>query len=141
MPFTLDERLEKSSFHVANLGVCGIYLKNDKTFPWLYLIPHVEGMREIHDLSSAHQHNFIEAVALASKAVSTIYQAYKMNVAALGNVVPQLHVHIMARYEGDIAWNGPVWRVNWEEKPYADHEKDAEIRKLKAYFDQNWNGG
>lgn len=134
MSFRLDSRIEESSHFIEDWELCRVQLKNDKTWPWLQLIPRRENIREIHALSSKDQEQLMREVTHASQAIETIYKPSKINIAALGNMVPQLHVHIFARFESDIAWPKPVWAVQTSEIPYTESEKKAEIEKFRAYF-------
>lgn len=135
MGFVLDERLESSSFLVEDWTLCRVLLKTDKTWPWLYLVPRRENIREIYELNLLDQVDFIREVTMAAQALKILYKADKINTAALGNMVPQLHVHVFARYTTDLAWPQPVWAVQTGETPYTDHEKKAEIQKLKKCFE------
>jgi diadenosine tetraphosphate (Ap4A) HIT family hydrolase len=133
--FVLDDRLEKSSFFVADWNLCTVRLKNNKIWPWLYLVPKRDAMREIHDLSAADQGLLMAEIAQASKALQQIYKAHKINTAALGNMVPQLHIHVFARFENDPAWPNPIWAVPLDEVPYTEEEKNIAIQGLQARFE------
>ncbi len=139
MTFTLDHRLADSSFPLAEWELCTVRLKNDKSWHWLYLVPQREGIREIYDLTPQDQTLLITEIALAARAINDLYQPDKINTAALGNMVPQLHVHIFGRYNNDPAWPKPVWAVDVPEVAYSDAEKEAEIQKLQKYFEDNKN--
>lgn len=136
MAFTLDHRLKDSSFLIENWELCYVGLKNDKTWPWLYLVPQRENIREMCDLNAADQTQLMREMALAQKALQQLYKPDKVNTAALGNMVPQLHIHIFGRYEKDAAWPKPVWAIQADEIPYTETEKNAEIQKLKECFAQ-----
>jgi diadenosine tetraphosphate (Ap4A) HIT family hydrolase len=81
----------------------------DRRFPWLILVPERDAIREIHELSATDRAVLIEEIARAGEALQRLFQPDKVNVGALGNVVPQLHVHVVARFTTDPAWPGPVW--------------------------------
>ena len=132
--FVLDSRLQESSFFIEDWELCRVTLKNDKTYPWLYLVPRRDGIREIFELSAPDQQQLIREIARASQALKSLYHADKINTAALGNMVPQLHVHIFARFTEDPAWPRPIWAVQQDEISYTDAEKDSEIGKLKEFF-------
>lgn len=136
MAFVLDQRLESSSHFIEDWGLCRVALKSDRTWPWLYLVPRRENIREIYDLSPQDQSQLIREVAMAASALNILYKPDKINTAALGNMVPQLHVHVFARYTNDPAWPRPVWAVQTEEIPYTDKDKSAEIQKLKECFEE-----
>ncbi|HJX30064.1 MAG TPA: HIT family protein [Thermoanaerobaculia bacterium] len=124
MPFTLHPTLARDTIEVARLPLCRVLLMKDRRFPWLILVPERESperepAREIHDLSAPDRALLIEEIARVSEAMARLFQPDKVNVGALGNVVPQLHVHVVARFAADAAWPGPVWGSGQAE-PYAD---------------------
>ena len=133
--FVLDQRLEGSSHFIEDWPLCRVALKSDRTWPWLYLVPRREGIREIYDLAAPDQAQLVREMAMAASALNLLYKPEKINTAALGNMVPQLHVHIFARYKEDPAWPRPVWAVQVPEIPYTDQDKNTEIQKLKDCFD------
>jgi len=94
---------------MRDLALSQLRLNNVKTVPWLILVPRRADVSEIHQLSTADRALLIEEIAQASNALSELYTPDKINVAALGNIVPQLHVHVIARFATDAAWPGPVW--------------------------------
>lgn len=105
----LDPRLADDTHPVAQLPLCELRLMDDAHHPWLVLVPRVVGATELIDLSEAQQQALLREVSQASRVLRERFAPDKLNVAALGNVVPQLHVHVIARYTGDIAWPKPVW--------------------------------
>lgn len=107
--FHLDPRLENDSIPVLDLGLSSIRLMKDANYPWLLMIPRKNDLREIIDLMPLEQVVLMEEISQVSRALKQITGCTKLNVAALGNMVPQLHVHVIARFEGDAAWPGPVW--------------------------------
>ena len=109
MPFTLHPTLARDTVEVARLPLCRVLLMNDRRYPWLILVPEREGVREIHELAAVDRAVLIEEIARVSEALARLVRPDKMNVGALGNVVPQLHVHVVARFAADPAWPGPVW--------------------------------
>ena len=132
--FTLDPRLQDSSFFIEDWGLCRVALRNDKTWPWLYLVPRRNNIREISDLTEPDQLQLIREIAMTSQALKVLYNPDKINTAALGNMVPQLHVHIFARFKDDPAWPRPVWAVQRDEISYTEAEKNSELEKLKDFF-------
>lgn len=108
MTFTLHERLEADTLAIHRLALCQVRLMLDATYPWLVLIPQREAI-EIADLAVEDQQLLISEIALVSHALRRVAVCDKLNVAALGNVVPQLHVHVIARRRDDPAWPRPVW--------------------------------
>lgn len=109
MSFALHPTLARDTVEVARLPLCRVLLMNDRRFPWLILVPEREGLREIQDLPSADRSSLIEEIAQASQVLVRLVQPDKLNTGALGNLVPQLHVHLVARFATDAAWPGPVW--------------------------------
>ncbi len=107
--FVVDERLATDCFVVADLDLCRVLLMNDSRYPWLVLVPRLHGMVELADLDRAAQHQLLDEIHRAEIALRQLAPFDKLNVAALGNVVSQLHVHVIARRIGDDAWPAPVW--------------------------------
>ena len=107
--FELDPHLAQDCIELGELRLCRVLLMNDDHYPWLVLVPRRPGLRELHDLSAADQALLMQEVMLLSRRLQHEFHADKMNVAALGNVVAQLHVHIIVRYLNDAAWPAPVW--------------------------------
>lgn len=121
MPFTLHPTLAQDTVEVTRLPLCRVLLMKDRRFPWVTLVPEREAVREIHELSGEDRARLIEEVAMVGEAMKRLYEADKLNVGALGNVVPQLHVHVVARFANDAAWPGPVWGSG-AAFPYGERE-------------------
>lgn len=130
-PFSLDSRLEADSVPVLDLPLCTVRLMNDARFPWLLLVPRRSGLAEIIDLDASDRGRLMEEIALASDVLRAVSGCDKLNVGALGNMVRQLHVHVIARFEGDAAWAGPVWGSGTAEV-YDEDVKTALVGKLTA---------
>jgi diadenosine tetraphosphate (Ap4A) HIT family hydrolase len=128
MPFTLHPTLARDTVEVARLPLCRVLLMKDRRFPWLILVPERASVREIHELPAGDRGTLIEEIAWAGEALARLFQPDKLNVGALGNVVPQLHVHVVARSAADPAWPGPVWGSG-AAIPYPDDELE-ELREL-----------
>lgn len=107
--FKLHERLAADSALVGHLRLCQVRLSHDANYPWLILVPQRADIREIHALTEDDQEMLTREIVWVSQRLETLTGATKMNVAALGNMVPQLHVHIVARFESDPAWPGAIW--------------------------------
>jgi diadenosine tetraphosphate (Ap4A) HIT family hydrolase len=135
LTFTLHPTLARDTVPVTRLALCRVLLMNDRRFPWLILVPEREGAREIHQLSAADRAVLIEEIARAGEALSTLCQPDKINIGALGNVVPQLHVHAVARFVADPAWPGPVWGSG-PAVPYAEGELGELRERLRAALSQ-----
>jgi len=123
--FTLDPRLEGDSFALAELSLCSLRLMDDRRFPWLLLIPRRPGLRELFELPAFEQAELLIELNHAARALSAVTAPHKLNVGALGNIVSQLHLHLVARQPNDAAWPGPVWGSGTR-LPYSA-EKAAEI--------------
>lgn len=105
----LNEELAKNSRFVTDLTLCEVRIQNEARFPWILLVPKRDGIEEIIDLSEADQEQLLKEIRLASEAMQQVFDPDKLNIGTLGNIVRQLHVHIIARYETDLAWPNPVW--------------------------------
>ena len=117
--FQLDPRLEADSLPVVDLGLCTLRLMNDQRFPWLLLIPRRADKEEVLDLIDQDQQQLWDEVRRVARVLQSVFAPTKLNIAALGNQVRQLHVHAIARFEGDPAWPNPVWGSGSPE-PYGD---------------------
>ena len=127
--FALDPRLAADTREIVSLPLCAARLMNDRRFPWVVLIPARPNLSEIIDLDAADRGRLIEEIALVSDALRDLFQPTKLNVGALGNVVPQLHVHVVARFANDAAWPGPVWGTRAE--PYPLDEQARRLAQLR----------
>jgi len=107
--YALDSRLADDSHPLPGFSLCELRLMDDANYPWLVLIPRVAAAREWLDLSPAQRHQLSDEIDLAARALNQVFRPFKLNIAALGNLVSQLHVHVIARFEDDPAWPAPVW--------------------------------
>jgi diadenosine tetraphosphate (Ap4A) HIT family hydrolase len=133
MTFALDPRLAADTFEVGELTLCRVLLMNDSRFPWLILVPRRDALSEIHELSADDRTRLVEEAAVAGERLKALTGAKKINTAALGNMVPQLHVHVIARFESDDAWPGPIWGVGTA-APYAPEASAARLAALRGAF-------
>ena len=124
--FVLDERLKADTYHMGDLPLCSLLLMNDAQYNWIILVPRRAQVTEIFQLSAADQAMLWHETARVSEALKDCFSVEKINVAALGNVVKQLHMHAVGRRVGDAAWPGPVWGA----KPPVLYSADqvAEVR-------------
>jgi len=129
--FALDPRLAADTRPVASLPLCDVLLMNDARYPWLILVPRRAGLVEIADLRDDEQAMLWQEVNRAAAALRAVAPCDKLNLGALGNIVRQLHVHVVARAEGDAAWPGPVWGNG-----QAVARGDAQARLLIATLQQ-----
>ena len=107
--WSLHPQLEADTVAVGDLVLSRVLIINDANYPWIILVPRQPGVTEILDLGEAEQTQLMSEIARAGAALKEITACHKLNIAALGNVVPQLHVHIIARHRSDAAWPLPVW--------------------------------
>jgi len=133
MSVPLDPQLESDSAFILDLELCEVRLNHNAAFPWILLIPKGEGISEIIDLTPSSQPVLMSEIVLASQVMQRLFQPTKLNIASLGNIVPQLHVHIVARYDTDKAWPHPIWNsgINIAYDPKA---KRTRITQLKNGF-------
>ena len=134
--FALHPTLARDTVEVTRLSLCRVSLMKDRRFPWLILVPEREAVREIHELPPEERAELIEEIARASQVLQRLFHPDKLNVGALGNVVPQLHVHVVARFDGDPAWPGPVWGSGAAEA-YPEEEIEELRERLAAAFGQD----
>lgn len=128
--FELHPQLAKDTFVLGDFGLCRLLLMNDAQYPWCILVPRRAGIREIHDLNDADRRQLWDESALLSRALMDLFKGDKLNVAALGNVVPQLHVHHIVRFKSDPAWPAPVWGRH-PARPYAESESAERVKILR----------
>jgi diadenosine tetraphosphate (Ap4A) HIT family hydrolase len=107
--YALDERLARDALAVGDMALSRVLLMKDARWPWLILVPRREGLVELSDLDAADRARLIEEAALAARFLRAHVKADKINIGALGNVISQFHLHVVARFVGDSAWPGPVW--------------------------------
>ena len=122
----------KSSFHITNLKLCSIRLFNNKKFPWIILIPKRKGITDITDLKSKDQIILMKEIVFSSKVMKKVFKTKKLNVEKIGNIVPQLHIHIIARYKNDLTWPLSVWVKKG--KIYSKENLNLILGKLKKVF-------
>jgi diadenosine tetraphosphate (Ap4A) HIT family hydrolase len=130
MSFELHERLAADTTSVADWPLSRVLLMNDARYPWLILVPRREGLTEIFQLSVADRVTLTEEMARAAEQLKAITGCAKINIGALGNLVPQLHIHVIARNPGDFAWPGPVWG-NGAATAYAEADREALLERLR----------
>ena len=107
--FELHPRLQADTQILGDLPLCRVLLAKDSQYPWLILVPRVPGLREIHHLPPEQQQQLMQESCAVATLMEEALGPDKINVAALGNLVPQLHLHHVARFSTDAAWPGPIW--------------------------------
>jgi len=131
--FELHPRLHEDCVELGRLGLCRLLLMNDANYPWLILVPEREGVREIYQLAAEDQARLLAESSWLAQRLDRHFRADKLNIAAIGNLVPQLHLHHVVRYRDDPAWPAPVWgRV--PPRPYAATDLAARLAELKTLF-------
>ena len=133
--FALHPQLAKDSFKVGDLPLSTVLLCNDASYPWVILVPRRAEIREAFQLSEADQLQLMKESNAVLELMNQHFNADKMNVAALGNQVPQLHIHHIARYQNDDAWPGPIWGAV-PNKPYDEEQKEALLKVLREIFSE-----
>lgn len=131
--FALDPRLAADTTHLGDLALCRVLLMDDARFPWLVLVPRRAGLVEIGDLAEDDHRALWDEVRIAGRVMQALARPDKLNVAALGNVVAQLHVHVVGRFRSDPAWPGPVWG-HGERMAYPPHARAALCERAGALF-------
>jgi diadenosine tetraphosphate (Ap4A) HIT family hydrolase len=132
--FVLNERLENDTVFVGRMRLCAVLLMKDSNYPWLILVPERKDIREMHELTKEDRLTLVEEIACVSRIMEEIYRPDKINIGALGNLVPQLHIHIIARFRKDRAWPGPVWG-NAAPEPYSGTELAEAVKRLRSCLD------
>ena len=133
-PWSLHPQLAADTHPVASFELCELRLLDDANYPWLVLVPRVAEARELIDLDAQQQAALMREIDRSSRVLQQLFRPHKLNVAALGNVVPQLHVHIIAREVDDPAWPAPVWgRV--QARTYEPETLVERVTQLRAAFD------
>jgi diadenosine tetraphosphate (Ap4A) HIT family hydrolase len=131
--FALDSRLAAESHLIGALPLCRVFLFDDARFPWLVLVPGRPELVEIVDLPTAERHQLLEEITTAMDVLKAATTPYKLNVAALGNSVRQLHVHVIARFREDAAWPNPVWGRGTR-VPYETSARTETLGKFRQGF-------
>lgn len=135
--FKLDERLFKDTVVLGDFTLCRVLLMNDSRYPWLILVPRRAGISELFELEMAEQQQLWQETSYVGQVLKDVFQADKINIATLGNVVKQLHMHIVVRMQDDAAWPAPVWG-NGAAQGYTDETLAAMRARLQAAFNGYW---
>lgn len=128
--FALDPRLQQDTLHVGDFPLCRLLLMNDASYPWFILVPRREEVSELFQLDEADQRSLWHETNLLAEVLKDTFKADKMNVASLGNMVSQLHMHVIARRRGDAAWPAPVWGHR-PAQPYTEDQVKEVRDRLK----------
>ncbi len=136
--FELDERLQRDTFALGDFPLCRLLLMNDARYPWFILVPRKNHIQEIFDLSGADRPQLCQETTALAQNLYLALAADKMNVANLGNLVPQLHVHVIARYRSDPAWPAPVWG-KLPPQPYEERQLQKVRQVLESFLGPEFN--
>ncbi|MGY6276402.1 HIT domain-containing protein [Methylomonas sp. MgM2] len=128
--FELHPRLQQDCFNVGRFPLSQLLMMNDSQYPWFILVPQRTDLSEIYQLDRNDRQQLMNESCLLSESLADIYRPDKLNIAAIGNLVPQLHVHHVARYQHDKAWPGPIWG-KFEPVPYHEQEAYVQIQRLQ----------
>jgi len=131
--FSLHPQLEADTAPFRDLGLSAVRIMDNASLPWLILVPRVADVRELIDLTESQQQQLVREIAQVSQALKSAFRPDKLNVAALGNMVPQLHVHVIARFSDDPAWPKPVWG-NLPAAPRSEKEFSDFCTLLNQYW-------
>ena len=130
--FKLNNKFLKSSHHLLDLRLCTLRLHDNSKFPWIMLIPKRKNINDITDLNSKDQMLLMKEIVFSSKVIKKLFKTSKLNVEKVGNIVPQLHIHIIARYKEDISWPLSVWVV--KSKSYSSKALKKVVSKIRIAF-------
>jgi diadenosine tetraphosphate (Ap4A) HIT family hydrolase len=131
--FILDKKLQQDSFFIADLELCKVLLMNDANYPWLILVPRQNNLKDIIDLSFDDQIILLKEINFVAEIFKKEFEFDKLNIANLGNVVSQLHIHVIARKKNDITFPKPVWG-NAEALEYNGNNLTITLEKIQKYF-------
>lgn len=129
--FQLHPQLAADCFDLGRFWLCRVLLMNDERFPWIILVPERDGIEELHELEEADQTQLWRESNQLARYLQDRFQADKLNIAALGNVVPQLHIHHVVRYRTDACWPSPIWGQG-QAMPYPADQKEALIQQFRS---------
>ena len=139
--FEIDERLQADSYYLGDFELSTLLMAKDANYPWFILVPRRSGVKEIYQLESTDQQQLLAESNALSTLIMDYFEGHKLNVAALGNMVPQLHVHHVVRYPDDAAWPGPIWGAVpakiYSPKTLEKITKDIMVRLEKKGFNRN----
>ena len=128
----VNKNFLKSSHYITNLKLCSVRLINNKKFPWIILIPNKRNVTDITELNKKDQFLLMEEIVFCSKLMKKIFKTNKLNIEKIGNIVSQLHIHIIARNKKDSSWPLSVWVVKGNE--YSKKTLEKTVKKLKKFF-------
>ncbi|MGZ4978519.1 MAG: HIT domain-containing protein [Methylobacter sp.] len=131
MSFQLHPRLEQDCIAIGRFELCRLLMMNDSQYPWFILVPERADLQEIYQLSKAERELLAEESSYLAENLAALYKADKMNIAAIGNMVPQLHIHHIVRYQADKAWPAPVWG-KFDAVPYSERQIADNLTRVRT---------
>ena len=131
MPFQLHHQLQQDCITIGRFELCQLLMMNDSQYPWFILVPERADLQEIYQLSTADRQLLIEESSYLAENLAVLFNADKMNIAAIGNMVPQLHIHHVVRYQIDKAWPAPVWG-KFDTVPYTEQQIAENLVRIKS---------
>ncbi len=131
MTFQLHPRLEQDCIAIGRFNLCRLLMMNDSQYPWFILVPEIADLREIYQLEKHERELLLEESCFLAENLAVLYDADKMNIAAIGNLVPQLHIHHIVRYETDKAWPAPVWG-KFAAVPYSEQQITDTLSRIRG---------
>ena len=129
--FELHPRLKEDCIVIGRFDLCQLLMMNDSQYPWFILVPEKAGIKEIYQLSRPERQTLTEESSFLAENLAALYKADKMNIAAIGNLVPQLHIHHVVRYRTDKAWPAPIWG-KFDAVRYTQQQMAINIARVKA---------
>jgi diadenosine tetraphosphate (Ap4A) HIT family hydrolase len=129
--FELHPRLKEDCIAIGRFDLCQLLMMNDSQYPWFILVPEKVGIKEIYQLSKQERYTLTEESSFLAENLAALYKADKMNIAAIGNLVPQLHIHHVVRYQTDKAWPAPIWG-KFAAVPFTQEQITINISRVKA---------
>ena len=130
--FKINNKFLKSSYHIADLKLCSVRLNENSKFPWVILIPKRKNVTDISELNSKDQILLMKEIVLVSRLMKKLFKTSKLNIEKIGNIVPQLHIHIISRKKTDSSWPLSVWVVKG--KPYSEKILKDVVNKIRIAF-------
>ena len=130
--FQLHPRLIEDCITIGRFDLCQLMMMNDSRYPWFVLVPEKADIKEIYQLNKPDLHKLVEESSYLAENLALLYHADKMNVAAIGNLVPQLHIHHIVRYQTDKAWPAPIWG-KFATIPYTQQQITSSVCNISYY--------
>ena len=136
MAFSIDPRIASSCVHLCDWSLSSVFLKNNAHYPWLILVPRHENLQAMDQLPKLLQHQLMDEISALSTVVRAHFKPDSLNVGALGNIVPQLHIHVVARFSHDALWPHSVWQAAQISTPYTENAMTELTTRLRQAFSQ-----